>query len=296
MSVKSVVLLNRSSTLEKILQSCSSINELVSAIPSSFRASLGQILHDQYRNAQKLSNAQATLVSFDKHKSTKTFPLAIETMIKRPNIQFSKEYHAAVGTDSIDETLNTLTNDNRTSALDVFITLKKKEVAELHKALVFSEHKWNSEVYRVVSQMADLLSLGDKVEYKPATLEFGFHSSISTSEFVLNTTLVYKLGLKWWSKSYALAFSVMEKVTTQRLSKMTLKDNADKMVIDSGSSKTTQQIIAEELKKALKDLKLGNAPGKETKKKVTKPKKKGGKKPNAKKANSKAKGKKNGKK
>jgi len=137
MSVKSVVLLNRSSTLEKILQSCSSINELVSAIPSSFRASLGQILHDQYRNAQKLSNAQATLVSFDKHKSTKTFPLAIETMIKRPNIQFSKEYHAAVGTDSIDETLNALTNDNRTSALDVFITLKKKEVAELHKALVF---------------------------------------------------------------------------------------------------------------------------------------------------------------
>jgi len=128
------------------VRNCSSLAELHSVIPLSFRPALGELITKIYRIAQKAGTVGNTIAQYDKHSMDETIPPFINNTIKRPKIQFSNEYDSTLEGKGSDSAFDKIVKDARKLYLDEALKRKKQEQTTLLAKLVFNEGTWQNEV------------------------------------------------------------------------------------------------------------------------------------------------------
>jgi len=253
MSVKSfrdVAAVTKESDVAKATASASTLKELISTIPRTYQAVLGDLLEKKYRIAHKHANVQATVATYDKHLKESSFPPLIRNMIKEPQLQFAKEYlgttEGAESPSLFKSSVFTARKNVLTSALEE----KQKELEALATLISPDVVTWQKAVFEVGKrtaasnggQVTQAKDVGAVMTGVPATAATEFTTMANACQ-----VYVYRV--------LALARASIDRSEIQKISKLKLKESADTEMMDVDGTATKERAVRDVIREELKAFK-----------------------------------------
>jgi len=224
-----------------------SLPELVQYVPVTFRPAFGQTLQEVYRVAVKASHVQTTLATLNRHSTEGSFPASILGAIKDPKIQFSKEFRVTADGATAEMASIQAIDTARNTVLQASLVSKQNELKHLQSLLAYDSSRWLAIANKVVDDFAS--TTGATVEVKPD----GSRSySNMPAHVVEEENLVKKQGRRIYMKAVGLAYTASQREVVSRMAKLSLKKNVDTEMTGVDASKSTAQIVREEVAKALR--------------------------------------------
>lgn len=230
-----------------ILPEVASLPELVQYVPVTFRPACGQVLQEVYRVAVKASHVQTTLATLNRHSTEGSFPASILGAIKDPKIQFSKEFRVTAEGSTVEMACVQAIDTARTTVLGASLDAKKAELTHLQTLLAFDSRRWVTVCSKVMDDFAS--TTGATVEI----LSDGSRSYKNMPIHVIEEEiLIRKQGRQVHMKAVGLAYTASQREVVSRMAKLSLKKNVDTEMTGIDASKSTAQIVREEVAKALR--------------------------------------------
>lgn len=224
----------------------SSLAELISTIPQSWRPSLGAYLTTIYRAATKLANVQNTIVAYERHTAEKSFPASIRNSVKDPKIQYSKEYLGTSTGALADGNMKDKVLEAQKSILKQALAQKKEEFAALQKCIRWDPSAWRREVVSVAERMAAAYNIELKYD---VTKDQGLAWPGSTqAQLVSDSNSLWIYGDLFHYRAVAIARSLSDRTLVEKTRNLKLKKQTDQDKMDIDSEKPTKDLIDDSIK------------------------------------------------
>jgi hypothetical protein len=238
MSVKSVrtyEIPQQSSEVAKATASASTLQELINTIPQQYRVQLGDYLTKKYRVAHKHANVNSSVVQYQQHKSDNSFPPIIRNSLKEPHLMFAKEFLSTQEGIAAQASFRDAITLARISALDAAITEKQKELGCLAGLIKADVKDWQTRV--MTTAKAAAIAIGGQVAIVEGTPE----GKKVPVEFVTELRAVYDGCMVYTYRCLAVARASIDRTDLMKLSKLTLKKDADVDMTDAPNQ--NQQVV-----------------------------------------------------
>lgn len=233
---------------------CSTIAELISTLPQSFRLALGARLTAVYRVACKLCNVQNTIREYNRHEAAKTFPGSISNSLRKPKVQFCQEFLGTSEGKLVDSFLEDATRTARQSLFAAARKHKQEELAALQKLTVFNNQSWAQIAVDAAVRAAETCGGTFKV-----TLDTAGSAQPVWSEGIPATlrddfAVVASHGNTWHYRAIAIARSLAERSLVEKTKNLSLKKDTDEQMRDVNTEAITRDVMRDEIALALKPL------------------------------------------
>ncbi|KAH0592128.1 hypothetical protein MHUMG1_10178 [Metarhizium humberi] len=240
------------------VRNCSTLSELHTVLPLSFRPSLAAYLTKIYRIATKTGNVNNTIVQYEKHISNGSFPPFIEKTIKEPKIQFSNEYDGSPEGRAVEATFKKIVKDARTSYLAEALKRKKEEQTVLIHLLRFDEKAWKAEVEATAERVAATLGATFVKDTENPKTPWTWSGTPIPNELKIEAQGLWFAGSTYHTKAIGIARAAADKALIQRVKNLTMKERTEssKMDIDS-KERSVKDTIEDALKKFKQELSSG---------------------------------------
>ena len=227
------------------IATATNLDELLSAIPRMFQPAYRPVLRECHDLGVKLSHAQHSLATFERHVAGGTFPPLLLGSLKGPTLQCSKEFTQSSSYQSWTGTQETAVFNTRKDFLDGMCQAKRMEVDLLQGLLaypVLAERagKITNEVWNLISSS---FARGISAEGVPQY----------SGQAVDEKNMSHGQGPAWLQKAMAIGLAKHQRELVGKMSKLSLKKDTD---VDMGNlstndiTKTIQDNIASALRKA----------------------------------------------
>jgi len=153
-SVRSVEVAGTDKTATASTRNASTIGELISTIPQTWRPALAPYLNAVHRIAAKLCNVQNTIAQYDRHTTEGSFPASIRNSIRDPKIQYSKEYLGTKDGVEVKGLLESHIKNARKKLLEFALLRKKEELLALQEQVGWDPLKWRQVVSETATRAA----------------------------------------------------------------------------------------------------------------------------------------------
>jgi hypothetical protein len=253
-SVRAVDVVGTETSLLANTRNASSIAELISTLPQSWRPALGSSLSATYRIAVKLCNVQNMLSQYERHKAEGSYPGSITGSIKEPKLQFSKEY---LGTEDGSLVKGTVANHvqiARKAVLTSAITAKNEELAALQEMISFNETSWRQTVLDTAKRVAQ--AVGCTVSCSTMTAQEPSWSERSPSAIKMDCKVLWQHGSVFHYRACALARSLADRTLVDKVKTLNLKKEADVEMRDVDVDKPVRDVVREEMQAQMRLLKI----------------------------------------
>lgn len=234
-------------------RNATTIAELISTIPQTWRPVLGDYLNKIYRVATKLCNVQNTIAQYDKHVAEGSFPASIRNSIKDPKIQFSKEFlgtsDGALTKSLGDAEIHTA----RKSLLAFAVKRKKEELAALQECVAWNAATWRSKVLEIALRTAG--ALGASVQGNAAGDAAPVWTGDISSAVVEDCTTLWSLGNVWHYRAIAVARSLADRSLVEKTKSLRLKTETDTVMKDADTELSTREVVRDEMQAQMRLLK-----------------------------------------
>lgn len=235
-------------------RNASTINELVSTLPQTWRPALSEYLLIVYRVATKLCNVQNTLAQYERHVADGSFPASVRNSIKDPKIQFSKEYLGTTEGNLAKGTLLSLVHAAQKSILQGAVKQKQEELATLQRLTVFDQEAWRKRVGDVASRAAT--AYGSTVEGTATDANPPRWSGSAPETIKEECKQLWKQGSVYHYRAVAIARSLADRTLLDRVKTMTIKKDTDVKMKDADMESSTRDVVREELQAFRKEMSL----------------------------------------
>jgi hypothetical protein len=250
-SVRNLGVVGAASQLALATAAASTLQELISTIPRSYQALLGDYLTKKYRVMHKFANVQSTVTSYERHLTEASLPPVIRNSLKEPKLQFAKEFLASTEGTSAPENFRESIKTARSQALEAALKLKKQELAHLSTLIASEPIVWDGAVLNVVTRIAD--GIGGRVRKITETGKISVEGVPAAALAEYNT--MSGAAEVYTYRCLALARASIDRTDLLKLSKINLKSDADTMMIDSGVDTGVKDLIKEQLEAFRKEMK-----------------------------------------
>ncbi|KAL9627732.1 MAG: hypothetical protein Q9164_007511, partial [Protoblastenia rupestris] len=249
-STREVGVAYEADSLVEATSSASTLQELISTIPRAYQVPLGDQLTKKYRLAHKLANCQSTLVAYQRHKTEDSLPPLVRNSLKEPKLQFAKEWLADSDGAGSPVSFNKAVQQARREVLDSAIALKQKEASYLATLTVPDITAWELAVVDVAKRVAADLGGSLDVGGKQPKLANCPPAAGDEMKAMGSACATYTY------RCLALARAAIDRNDLQKMSKLTLKQSTDAMVVDSETAPTASvsKIIDERISSLEKKL------------------------------------------
>lgn len=229
-SVREVGVAHEVGELQGATSAASSIQELISTIPTSYKIPLGDQLTKKYRLSHKLANCQSTLTSYQRHKAEDSLPPLVRNSLKEPKLQFAKEWLADSNGSGSPVSFSNAVRQARQVVLDQAIALKQKEADYLATLTMPDTTAWSEAVVNVATRVAK--DLGGRLETSGTTHRMVGVPDAASQELaaMVNSCTTYTY------RCLALARAAIDRNDLQKMSKLTLKQETDAIMIDADAA------------------------------------------------------------
>lgn len=264
------------------VRNCSTLTELISVIPQTWRPVLAVHLKEAFYIANKLSNTTNAIAQLTRHQADGSFPAPIRNSIKDPKVQFAKEYLGTEKGAQAEGLLKSSTHAARKAMLEVYLERKKEEQSVLQGKVSFDQIRWHASVCEVAIRAAQMFGSTFSIkETKEKVLTPHWTGSVS-QQVQEECRTVYHYGDQFHWKAVAIARANADRSLIEKTRTLSLKKDTDTEMKDASSEQPTRETIRDEISSLEKRLKaefqkMANQQRKPAK--ANKPKGKGGSNP-----------------
>ncbi|TLS31200.1 hypothetical protein PpBr36_02174 [Pyricularia pennisetigena] len=244
-SIRSVDIITTSNPVAAATARATTIGELISTIPQSWRPTLAPYLQTTYRVASKLCTVSNTVAQYERHESTGSFPPFITNALKEPKVQFSKEFLGTAGGTSAGQNLRTAVEKARKDLLAKAIAYKKEELSTLQAAITFDTQEWKSLMRGAMERVAE--TMGCSIEWPEGKPPI-WTGKAGLKELQEESTSLLTNGSTIHYRAVALARSLADKSLIEKTKNLSLKKSTDVEMRDADTEKTTREVVRDELK------------------------------------------------
>lgn len=227
-------------------RNANTLQELISTIPVTWRSELGVLLTQVYRTTSKLCNIQNTIAQYDRYP-TGSFPPSISNAIKRPTIQFCKEFETSPVLQEFRKNLEGGVQTARQTLFNLVKKAKNEELAALQKEVKFDEPVWRASITDVSVRMA--AAYGCSFQVTPQGTE-SWTGSIPESTKA-DCRMLWKNGSTFHYRVIALARSIADRALAEKVKNLSIKAKDDIVMTDANTEKPVREVIDERLKISL---------------------------------------------
>ncbi|TQW01470.1 reverse transcriptase (RNA-dependent DNA polymerase) domain-containing protein [Cordyceps javanica] len=244
----------------------STLAELISTIPQSWRPSIGAYLTTIYRAATKLANVQNTIAAYQRHTAEKSFPASIKNSVKDPKIQFSKEYLGTTEGSLAGGSIKDQVLEAQKNILKRALMLKEEELAALQSVIKFDRAAWRREVVDVASRTAT--AYGVTFKYSLENDAGPEWSGNAQGQLQADCKGLWAFGDLFHYRAVAIARSLADRSLIEKTRNLNMKKKTDQDKMDIDSEKPTKELIDDSIKAFESRLKtdlarmMGTSPGK----------------------------------
>lgn len=232
------------------IRNATTITELTSTLPQTFRPALGQVLNKAYRAAVKMANVQNTIAQYERHVSEGTQPSSIAGSLKVPKIQYSKEFLGTTTGRNAPDSLLEKVKEARKEVLKAALSNKTAEFQSLQDAVRWDNSEWRTPVLEVANRLGAALSINFTWD-EAAPDNVSIHGD-DTTELAQEVRLLWKHGSRWHYQAIAIARSHADRSLLEKTKNLSLKKETDVAMRDADSELTTREVVRDEMK-AVKD-------------------------------------------
>ncbi|TLD11797.1 hypothetical protein PspLS_11639 [Pyricularia sp. CBS 133598] len=243
-SMRSVDIITTSNPVAAATARATTIGELISTIPQSWRPTLAPYLQTTYRVASKLCTVSNTVAQYERHESTGSFPPFITNALKEPKVQFSKEFLGTAGGTSAGQNLRTAVEKARKDLLSKAIAYKKEELSTLQAAITFDTQEWKSLMRGAMERVAE--TMGCSIEWPEGKPPI-WTGKAGLKELQEESTSLLTNGSTIHYRAVALARSLADKSLIEKTKNLSLKKSTDVEMRDADTEKTTREVVRDEL-------------------------------------------------
>jgi len=233
-------------------QNATTIAELISTLPQTWRPALGAHLTSIYRTASKLCTVQNTIVQYDRHVAEGSFPGSILNSFKEPKLQFSKEF---LGTETGSLAAGTFASEvqsARKSLLSCAIKRKREELAALQKMIAFSEIAWRKLVGETGVRVAQTFGATLTANQQNPTGSPPVWSEGVPPAVTEDCKLLWQYGSVWHYRTVGLARSIADRSLVEKTRTLSLKKETDVKMRDADSELSTRDVVRDEMQAQLR--------------------------------------------
>lgn len=241
-SVRSVAVFNTNDDLVKATAGASTLADLISTVPQTWRPAIAQSLTSAYRTSSKLCTVQNTIAQYERHDAERSFPPSIVNSARDPKIQFSKEFLGTEGGRLTKSTISATLLDVRKTLLQSALTLKKEELAALQKLVAFDEKSWRKTLMEVAERVSATYN-ATIVPKNDGTYDWKGAPVHSVAE--LGTLWAHGSAIHY--RACALARSLADRSLVEKTRTLSLKKETDVDMKDADTELTTREVVRDEL-------------------------------------------------
>lgn len=243
-SVRSVEAAASKSAIASATAKATTIAELISTLPQSWRAACGNYLTLVYRVSTKLCTVQNTIAQYNRHKAEGSFPPSIANATKDPKIQFSKEFLGTEGGRLANSTIASTVHDARKSLLTSALSLKEEELKSLQTQVAYDDMRWKKLVVDVANRVGEAYGItpgSDGLELPP-----GWEAAPTHVREELG--MMGSSGSAFHYRAVALARAQADRSLVEKTRVLSIKKQTDTEMKDADQELTTREVVREELK------------------------------------------------
>ncbi|KAM0276913.1 hypothetical protein ACHAQH_006285 [Verticillium albo-atrum] len=240
-------------TISSTTRNASTLAELISTIPQTWRPALGVRITAVYRVATKLCNVQNTIAQYERHVAEGSYPAPVRNSIKDPKIQFSKEFLSTEDGSLVAGTIATEILNARKALLACALARKKEELAALQKATAWDPVAWRNVIAEVAQRVAATMGCTvagdaskDPVPVWKGAVATGVQEDCKT---------LWNNGSHYHYRTIGIARSISDKSVLEKVKTLTLKNETDVSMRDADTDQSTRQVVRDEIKAEMANLK-----------------------------------------
>lgn len=250
-SVRSVEVAGVGSVAAAATQSATSIAELISTVPQTWRPALGAHLTALYRTAGKLCTVQNTIVQYDRHVAEGSFPGSIVNSFKEPKLQFSKEFLGTELGSLAASTFASEVHSARKSLLACAVKRKQEELKSLQTMISFDDAAWCKLVWetseRVAQTFGARIALNPQNPKEPPRWSEGVPPAVQ-----MDCKLLWEHGSVWHYRTVGLARSLSDRSLVEKTRTLSLKKDTDTKMRDADGELSTREVVRDEMQAQLR--------------------------------------------
>jgi len=245
-SVRSVDVTTSKASVASATAKATTIAELISTLPQSWRSSCGAQLTSAYRVATKLCTVQNTIAQYNRHDAEGSFPPSIVNSVRDPKIQFSKEF---LGTEDGRLAIASVAADvqvARKSLLARALALKSAELKSLQTLVAFDLSRWRKLVTEVADRVGQAYGIDVSNDSDWSTIPSGWKNAPVHARDELE--IMWAHGSAFHYRAVALARSLADRSLVEKTRNLSVKAQTDVVMKDADNELTTREVVREELK------------------------------------------------
>lgn len=245
-SVRSVDVTTSKDTINAATAKATTIAELISTIPQTWRSSCGTRLTSAYRVATKLCTVQNTIAQYNRHVAEGSYPPSITNSTRDPKIQFSKEFLGTEGGRLANATIASTVQRARKSLLESALQLKEEEMKNLQTMVAFDVDAWRKLVAEVADRVGEAFGIKANAGGN-AELLAGWKNHAPRHAFE-ELDIMWNGGNAFHYRAVALARSLADRSLVDKTRTLSVKKQTDVVMKDADQELTTREVVREELK------------------------------------------------
>lgn len=237
----------------KTTATASSIAELNTTVPQTWRSTCGPLLLGVYRVATKLCTVQNTIAQYERHVADGSFPPPVRSSVKEPTLQFSKEFLGTPAGVAVKSALTENTKAARLKLLQLCLAKKREEMQALQEATAFDLEAWQRVVLETAVRAAS--TFGATVVYDKAQAEEDLPPKWSDGvpeAIVKDCKMLWDNGDTWHYRAVAIARSISDRTLVDRTKVRQAKTDTDIQMRDAPVERPVLDIMDERLNGKLK--------------------------------------------
>lgn len=245
-SVRSVDVTTSKSAVASATAKATTIAELISTVPQTWRSACGPRLTIAYRVATKLCTVQNTIAQYNRHRAEGSYPPSIVNSARDPKIQFSKEF---LGTEdgrlALASIAATVQAARKALLADALIH-KEGEFKSLQAMVTFDEVMWRKLVAETADRVGEAFGIVPS-EGNTETLRAGWEK-YAPKYAKEELEIVISQGAVFHYRAVALARSLADRSLLDKTRNLSVKKQTDIVMKDADQELTTREVVREELK------------------------------------------------
>lgn len=253
-SVRSVQVATASNQVVAATAAATTLAELISTLPQSWRPATAIELTTVYRVSAKLCTVQNTIAQYERHHAEGSFPPSIINSAKDPKIQFSKEFLGTENGRLTKGTIDATVHEGRKSLLAAALLLKRQELADLQSRVAFDRKRWRSTLIETAQRIGGAFGVVPRVT-TDGQGEQQFVWASAPDHLVKELHMLWNGGDVFHFRAVSLARSLADRSLVDKTRNMSLKKETDVTMKDADHELTTREVVRDELDAKFKQFK-----------------------------------------